>query len=132
MPRERTRTAIRKSKRNEEQKADARSMSLQQASRKYRRKRKESYNESAKLRMRRTRASNSAEQSQKTEQRRESAQKYYLKNREKILRRADSKRVKAFVAKHDGAEWAYFAYPTRRYKLRLGHAAEVQELEHTM
>ncbi|KAJ3817727.1 hypothetical protein F5880DRAFT_1511541 [Lentinula raphanica] len=127
MPRERTDSALRKARRTKEQKADLRRLSACLATKRYRRKNKEVCNESAKERMRRNRAveKDVGLDVQQKERRKLTAQKYYLKvyidllimdirNREKILRQAERKRVQAHVKKHGGAEWAYFTYPYRK------------------
>ncbi|KAJ4486902.1 hypothetical protein C8R41DRAFT_868284 [Lentinula lateritia] len=143
MPRERTHSAIQKSLRNNEQKAEICQESARRASRKYRRKNKEKHNQASKLRMRNEREKLSNDEADAKERCKMSAKKYYLKNREAILAKAEHKRVKyiysltqvqapwaliflirAYVSKHNDAEWAYFAYPARKYNLRVGLIGE--------
>ncbi|KAJ3885174.1 hypothetical protein GG344DRAFT_70766 [Lentinula edodes] len=82
-------------------------------------KNKEEYNQASKLRMHNEhgKLSNNEAEADAKERHKMSAKKYYLKNREAILAKAEHKRVKAYVSKHNNAEWAYFAYPARKYNL---------------
>lgn len=36
--------------------------------------------------------------------------------------------IRAYVSKHNNAEWAYFAYPARKYNLRVGLIGEKDDI----
>ncbi|KAJ3766249.1 hypothetical protein FB446DRAFT_708780 [Lentinula raphanica] len=106
MARERTASAIRKSKRTDEQKAEVRRHSAQYASKMYRQRNKAKVNAQAKERADRKKSSMSeVEKAAFNASRKEAAQRYYLK---------------AHVQKHGGADWAWFTYNCRQGKKRVG------------
>ncbi|KAJ3832903.1 hypothetical protein F5878DRAFT_666138 [Lentinula raphanica] len=119
MPRERTRSAIKKSKRNQEQKDEARRHSLQYASKIYRRRNKEKINARARERAAGKPLSLSEEEREaRSASRKEAAHRYYLKD--EILSKMSQKRFEAHVEKNNGADWAWFTYNCRRGKRRVG------------
>ncbi|KAE9401324.1 hypothetical protein BT96DRAFT_938020 [Gymnopus androsaceus JB14] len=119
MPRLRTESAIRKSERTKKVKEEIRLRKAKRAAQRYRAKNKESLNEKARSRMSKNQAQMDEQEKEAfKEHRRAAAKKHYLKNREAILKKADSKRWRAYVKIHGEVGW--WTYRPRKGKLRVG------------